>query len=120
METNDRSLPPILTLANAAIAANERQFPKHLGPVRKGGEDEMRLFYVASTRTKEELVLCDPLVARDRDCVDVILEPSRFISELPDASFQRWQVQEGEAPAELPEGGRYRLPGFLGDGNGVN
>ncbi len=38
LETNYRSLPPILTLANASIAANERQFPKHLRPVREGGE----------------------------------------------------------------------------------
>ncbi len=83
-------------------------------------EEERRLFYVACTRAKDELVLCYPLVARDRYRVDVILEPSRFISELPDDSYQRWQVQEAESPAELPEGGLYRLPGFLGDGNDVN
>jgi hypothetical protein len=52
-------------------------------------------------------------VARDRHRVDVILEPSRFLSELPDEATQRWQVQEGEAPEALPEGGRYNLPGFL-------
>ena len=83
-------------------------------------EEERRLFYVACTRAKDELVLCYPLVARDRYRVDVILEPSRFISELPDDAYQRWQVQEAEEPPELPEGGRYRLPGFLGDGNDVN
>jgi hypothetical protein len=57
-------------------------------------------------------------VARDRYRVDVILEPSRFLSELPDEVTQRWQVQEGEAPEALPEGGRYRLPGFIDDGGG--
>jgi len=31
---------------------------------------------------------------------------------------QRWQVQEGEERAELPEGGRYSLPGFLDDSGG--
>jgi len=82
-------------------------------------EEERRLFYVACTRAKDELLLCYPLVARDRYRVDVILESSRFVTELPDDSYQRWQVQEAETPAELPEGGRYRLPGFLGDnGNG--
>jgi DNA helicase-2/ATP-dependent DNA helicase PcrA len=81
-------------------------------------EEERRLFYVACTRAKDELLLCYPLVARDRYRVDVILESSRFLAELPEESYQRWQVQETEGPAELPEGGRYRLPGFLGDDGG--
>ena len=76
-------------------------------------EEERRLFYVACTRAKDELLLCYPMVARDRYRVDVILETSRFLSELPEESYQRWQVQEAEAAAELPEGGRYTLPGFL-------
>ncbi|MFN3414447.1 MAG: ATP-dependent helicase, partial [Thermoanaerobaculum sp.] len=38
LTTNYRSLPPILTLANASIAHNQNQFPKHLQPVRQGGE----------------------------------------------------------------------------------
>jgi DNA helicase-2/ATP-dependent DNA helicase PcrA len=85
-------------------------------------EEERRLFYVACTRAKDELLLCYPMVARDRYRVDVILETSRFLSELPDESYQRWQVQEAESPAELPEGGRYTLPGFIdeGDGSDVN
>jgi DNA helicase-2/ATP-dependent DNA helicase PcrA len=76
-------------------------------------EEERRLFYVACTRAKDELLLCYPMVARDRYRVDVILETSRFLSELPDESYQRWQVQEAEPATELPEGGRYSLPGFL-------
>ena len=79
-------------------------------------EEERRLFYVACTRAKDELYLCYPLIARDRYRVDVITEPSRFVSELPEPAFQRWLVQEGEAPAELPAGGRYALPDFLGGG----
>jgi DNA helicase-2/ATP-dependent DNA helicase PcrA len=76
-------------------------------------EEERRLFYVACTRAKDELYLCYPMVARDRYRVDVITEPSRFVSELPEAAYQRWLVQESEAPAELPAGGRYALPGFF-------
>ena len=37
IETNYRSTPEILTLANAAIAANSRQFSKLLTPARKSG-----------------------------------------------------------------------------------
>ena len=76
-------------------------------------EEERRLFYVACTRAKDELYLCYPMVARDRYRVDVITEPSRFVSELPEAAYQRWLVQEAEPAAELPAGGRYALPGFF-------
>ncbi|MGC8916309.1 MAG: ATP-dependent helicase [Thermoanaerobaculum sp.] len=38
LETNYRSLPSILELANASIAHNQKQFPKKLRPVRDGGE----------------------------------------------------------------------------------
>ncbi|MFO1458308.1 MAG: ATP-dependent helicase [Verrucomicrobiota bacterium] len=37
IETNYRSTPEILALANAALAANTRQFPKHLQAVRDPG-----------------------------------------------------------------------------------
>jgi len=37
IETNYRSTPEILALANAAIAANVHQFTKHLTPARKSG-----------------------------------------------------------------------------------
>jgi DNA helicase-2/ATP-dependent DNA helicase PcrA len=37
IETNYRSTPEILNVANAAIAANLRQFKKELGPARKSG-----------------------------------------------------------------------------------
>ena len=38
IETNYRSTPEILALANAAIAPNIHQFPKELAPARKSGE----------------------------------------------------------------------------------
>jgi DNA helicase-2/ATP-dependent DNA helicase PcrA len=38
IETNYRSTPQILDVANAAIASNVRQFTKHLTPARKPGE----------------------------------------------------------------------------------
>jgi len=76
-------------------------------------EEERRLFYVACTRAKDELYLCYPMVARDRYRVDIITEPSRFVSELPEAAYQRWLVQEGDSTPALAAGGRYALPGFF-------
>ncbi len=38
IETNYRSTPEILTLANAAITANVNQFTKQLAPARKPGQ----------------------------------------------------------------------------------
>lgn len=35
IETNYRSVPEVLNLANASILSNEKQFPKNLSPVRK-------------------------------------------------------------------------------------
>jgi DNA helicase-2/ATP-dependent DNA helicase PcrA len=38
LETNYRSKPPVLALANASIEHNKRQFRKRLEPIRKGGD----------------------------------------------------------------------------------
>jgi len=43
IETNYRSTPQILEVANAAIASNVRQFAKHLTPARKPGEKPVLL-----------------------------------------------------------------------------
>jgi hypothetical protein len=48
------------------------------------------------------------MLARDRYGVDVILEPSRFVRELPEEVFERWTVEltplsEDEFSQEKPE-----------------
>lgn len=43
IETNYRSTPEILTVANAAIQANVRQFAKELAPVRRSGIKPVRV-----------------------------------------------------------------------------
>jgi len=85
-------------------------------------EEERRLFYVAATRARDRLFLVRPEIARDRYRVDVIVEPSRFLLELPGEVRELVTVAE-ERPSDgldaLPGGGRYRLPAFLDpDGNG--
>lgn len=76
-------------------------------------EEERRLFYVACTRAKDELYLCYPLVARDRYRVDIITEPSRFLTELPEELVQRIVVEAPQAAVELENGGNYQLPAFF-------
>ena len=57
-----------------------------------GEEEERRLFYVAVTRAKQELYLVFPVMARDRGGLDVLMEPSRFIRELPGDSYEKWVI----------------------------
>ncbi len=57
-----------------------------------GEEEERRLFYVAITRAKQELYLVYPVMARDRGGMDILMEPSRFIRELPGDSFEKWVI----------------------------
>jgi DNA helicase-2/ATP-dependent DNA helicase PcrA len=83
-------------------------------------EEERRLFYVAATRARDRLYLVRPKIARDRYRVDTILDPSRFLSELPDEVRELATVVEERAPDgidALPAGGRYTLPSFIDEPN---
>ena len=57
-----------------------------------GEEEERRLFYVAVTRAQQELYLVFPVLARDRMQMDILMEPSRFIRELPPDIFEKWVI----------------------------
>jgi DNA helicase-2/ATP-dependent DNA helicase PcrA len=86
------------------MGLSEGRFPNYRSiATDEGLEEERRLFYVAVTRAKNELALVYPMLARDRYGVDVILEPSRFVSELPDPVYERWTI-EREPSSEEVEG----------------
>lgn len=55
-------------------------------------EEERRLFYVASTRAKDELYVCYPLMESDYNRMSVIQRPSRFITEVSEDLFETWSV----------------------------
>jgi DNA helicase-2/ATP-dependent DNA helicase PcrA len=57
-----------------------------------GEEEERRLFYVAVTRAKQELYLVFPVMARDRGGMDLLMEPSRFVRELPGELYEKWVI----------------------------
>ena len=83
------------------MGLSEGRFPSYRSVATDEGlEEERRLFYVAVTRAKNEIALVYPMLARDRYGVDVILEPSRFLAELPDAVFERWTIEREPTPEE--------------------
>jgi DNA helicase-2/ATP-dependent DNA helicase PcrA len=60
-----------------------------------GSEEERRLFYVALTRTMDELYLITPLVADRAGQRRVLLKPSRLVTEIDeDDMLERWNVEE--------------------------
>lgn len=64
--------------------ATEGMFPSGRSLQESEGDaEERRLFYVAVTRAKDELILCVPEVRRMRDGGVMYCEPSRFVEEIP-------------------------------------
>ncbi len=67
----------------------DSMFPSARSLDDAGGEaEERRLFYVATTRAKDDLYLCVPQMRRARDGSTTYLMPSRFIKELPSELLQ--------------------------------
>jgi DNA helicase-2/ATP-dependent DNA helicase PcrA len=60
-----------------------------------GVEEERRLFYVTVTRAKDELYLCYPLINHQARDGDILMKPSRFISELSMDLMEKWNVRGG-------------------------
>ncbi len=57
--------------------------------------EERRLFYVAVTRAREELLLCHPAASARSDGDLRILPPSRFLTELDEDSLEHWELTGG-------------------------
>ncbi len=57
-------------------------------------EEERRLFYVASTRCRNELYLLHPLIQRQRSGMEAIQNPSRFLAELPPSFYEEWELYD--------------------------
>ena len=78
------------------------EFPHHRAAEEAEGlEEERRLFYVATTRAKDELYLCHPLTRTTRDRTPVVLRESEFIEELRFGAdfdgkplpFEDWKIE---------------------------
>ncbi len=56
----------------------------------EGESEERRLFYVATTRAKDELYLCVPAMRRTRDGGTQFFTPSRFVLEIPNKLLKEY------------------------------
>jgi DNA helicase II / ATP-dependent DNA helicase PcrA len=77
--------------AAAVLALPEVQDETEI--VIPGEEEERRLFYVSVTRARHELYLVFPIMARDRMQLDILMEPSRFLRELPGDVYEKWVLE---------------------------
>ncbi len=57
-------------------------------------EEERRLFYVASTRAKEELILVHPMTRYDYNVGTVISRESPFVAELSHRLYEELEIEE--------------------------
>ena len=69
------------------------------GRVEGGYEEERRLFHVAVTRAKDELVLAYPMTYRWRGKAPVLMKRSRFLVELDEPSPPPYDIVVIEEPA---------------------
>ncbi len=61
----------------------------------EGEEEERRIFYVATTRAKDELYLLHPLIdTGTRSAGGLLLQPSRFLREIPFTLYEQGAVEE--------------------------
>jgi len=60
-----------------------------------GLEEERRLFYVTVTRAKDELYLTYPVINHAARDGDILMRPSRFITELPTELMEKWNIRSG-------------------------
>jgi DNA helicase II / ATP-dependent DNA helicase PcrA len=65
-------------------------------------EEERRLWYVALTRSKDELYITYPLLMTDYNRQTVLQKPSRFVTECPPALFEIWNLEEEAMPDTQP------------------
>ena len=59
----------------------------------EGEDEERRLFYVAVTRAEQLLFMSYPMISETHDFQRIINRPSRFLTRLPDGSYDEAQLE---------------------------
>ncbi|MCY3825108.1 MAG: ATP-dependent helicase [Nitrospinae bacterium] len=77
------------------IWLTDTRFPSTRSLADPGGEEEeRRLFYVALTRAKDELYMCQPMIESEAWKMGAFSRLSRYVEELPDDLYERWLLEE--------------------------
>ena len=69
----------------------------------EGEEEERRLFYVALTRAKDELYMCQPMLESEKWNMGAFSRLSRYVEELPEELYERWLLEEEAIQAPQDE-----------------
>ncbi|MEG0723514.1 MAG: ATP-dependent helicase [Akkermansia sp.] len=96
IETNYRSVPEILNLSNAAIAANANRIDKNLHSVRKGGKMIPALIALNDLRTEANFI-----AQRMTELIDSGIDP-RQIAVLYRAHFHSMELQMELTQQSIP------------------
>ncbi|OGC23540.1 hypothetical protein A2310_02940 [candidate division WOR-1 bacterium RIFOXYB2_FULL_37_13] len=89
----------------------EGRFPSYLtfnNP--KELEEERRLFYVASTRSKDQLYLTYPIVYHSREG-EIVLKASRFIKEISEHRYEKWLVEDEKPVFKRDDNDNFTISG---------
>ena len=78
------------------IWTSDGQFPSVWGTREEDGlEEERRLFYVATTRAKNELSLVYPVSDTKRDGRSILYRPSRFLADMgAPIPYELWKLED--------------------------
>ncbi len=57
-------------------------------------EEELRLMYVACTRSKENLFITYPINIYDRESGMILSKPSRFVEGIDENVLEPWVIDE--------------------------
>ncbi|PTX93128.1 DNA helicase UvrD [Spartobacteria bacterium LR76] len=69
----------------------------------EGIEEERRLFYVGVTRCCDELYLTYPDLRLNAGYGEALQRPSRFLTEIPEALVEGWEVSSSRQPEKISE-----------------
>ena len=75
------------------VGLADGQFPGRRSIEADDVEEERRLFYVAVTRARNELYLCYPKVATRGGPGGMLLQPSRFLMEIPSDLYEPLRIK---------------------------
>ena len=79
------------------IGLSEGQFPHHQAESsEKEAEEERRLFYVAVTRAKDQLILTHPMTRFEYNMGTVLSRPSMFLLELSDSVYESLEIERAD------------------------